>query len=221
MNQKEERGDMKMKVVILGAAGAISRMVTERLLEETDAELVLYARRAHARLSIENERVTKIDGHFGEKDKLIQAFTDADAVYLNDMQDAKATATILAAMQEAGVTRLIGATVLGLYGEVEGPFGQWNRRMVGGSLPRYQEAAQVVESSDLAYTLLRLTWLYDEADNENFTLTRKGEPFVGAQVTRQAVARLVVTLLQDSGRYTKESLGVSEPNTDWSKPSFY
>ncbi|MFY7869056.1 MAG: NAD(P)H-binding protein, partial [Exiguobacterium sp.] len=67
---------MKMKVVILGAAGAISRMVTERLLEETDAELVLYARRANARLSIENERVTKIDGHFGEKDKLIQAFTD-------------------------------------------------------------------------------------------------------------------------------------------------
>lgn len=210
-----------MKVVILGAAGAISRMVTERILEETDAELVLYARRANARLSVEDERVTKIDGHFGEKDKLIQVLTGADVVYLNDMQDATATANIVAAMHEAGATRLIGATVLGLYDEVKGPFGQWNRQMVGGSLPRYQEAAQIVESSDLAYTLLRLTWLYDEADNENFTLTIKGEPFVGAQVTRQAVARLVLTLLQDSDLHTKESLGVSEPDTDWSKPSFY
>ena len=58
--------------------------------------------------------------------------------------------------------------------------------------------------------------------NTAYTLTQKGEPFDGAQVTRQAVAQLIVDIVKDkSGRYSHTSLGVGEPNTNWDKPSFY
>jgi hypothetical protein len=144
-----------------------------------------------------------------------------DVVYLNDMSDAQATKSVVSSMDEAGVKRLIGATVLGIYDEVAGAFGRWNDAMVGSSAPLYKSAAKVVEDSDLKYTLLRLTWLYNQEGNEDYTLTLKGEPFVGAQVTRQAVAHLIMNLLVDNTKYIYESLGVSEPNTDMEKPSFY
>jgi hypothetical protein len=104
-------------------------------------------------------------------------------VYLNDMRDARATRFVVSAMEEAGGRRLIGATVLGIYNEVAGAFGQWNDEMVGSSAPSYKAAAKIVENSNLDYTLLRLTWLYNQEDNERYTLSVKGEPFIGAQVT--------------------------------------
>lgn len=210
-----------MKILILGAAGEVSRMLTDRLLGEKNAEIVLYARKANARLPAANERVELIDGDFNDKTKLVEAMSDVDVVYLNDMRDAQATAAIVSAMKETGVKRLIGATVLGIYDEVAGAFGQWNDEMVGSSAPLYKATAKVVEDSDLDYTLLRLTWLYNQEGNERYVLSVKGEPFIGAQVTRQAVARLVLDLLADPTTYLRESLGVSEPDTDWEKPSFY
>ncbi|MDQ0208708.1 NAD(P)H-binding protein [Alkalicoccobacillus murimartini] len=210
-----------MKVLILGAAGQVSRMLTERLLNETDAEVVLYARGAQSRLQVTHDRVIIINGDFKEKTKLVDVMSDVDVVYLNDMQSAQATETIISAMNEAGVKRLIGATVLGIYDEVAGAFGHWNEAMVGSSAPLFKAAAKVVEESDLNYTLLRLTWLYNQEGNEKYALTEKGEPFVGAQVTRQAVARLVMDLLTEQTKSISGSLGVSEPDTNWDKPSFY
>jgi hypothetical protein len=61
-----------------------------------------------------------------------------------------------------------------------------------------------------------------KASNTNYMLTQKGEPFVGAEVTRQAVAQLIVDIVSaDDSRFIKKSLGVSESKTDWDKPSFY
>lgn len=88
--------------------------------------------------------------------------------------------------------------------------------------PLFKSAAQIVEESDLDFTLLRLTWLYNREGKEDYHLTLKGEPFVGAQVTRQAVARLIMDLLlADNTKYIRGSIGVSEPNTNFIKPSFY
>jgi uncharacterized protein YbjT (DUF2867 family) len=210
-----------MKILILGAAGQISHMLTKRLLNETDAEIVLYARRAHSRLKVTSKRVKTISGDFQEKSQLVSAMSGVDVVYLNDLLDARSTQSIVSAVEETGVKRLIGATALGIYDEVPGAFGRWNDAMVGKYTPSFKSAAKVVEESDLDYTLLRLTWLYNQEANEDYHLTLKGEPFIGAEVTRQAVARLIMDLLADNTKYICESLGVSEPNTDFEKPSFY
>ena len=60
-----------MKTLILGAAGQISRMLEDDLLEQTVSELLLYGRNVSSRLSgINSDRVTLIDGDYSELDKI-------------------------------------------------------------------------------------------------------------------------------------------------------
>lgn len=211
-----------MKILILGAAGQISRMLTDRLLKETNAELVLYARDGRNRINKDSDRIEIIDGDFKDKTNLLKAMKDVDYVYLNDVNSNVATNNVVDAALQSGVKKLIAASILGIYDEVGGAFGEWNAMMVGKpDTDRHKKSAEIIESSNLDYTILRLTWLYNQNGNENYMLTQKGESFIGAQVSRQAVARLIIDIIQNPNMYVKTSLGVSEPNTDFSKPSFY
>ncbi|CAH0144759.1 hypothetical protein SRABI96_00554 [Peribacillus sp. Bi96] len=214
-----------MKILILGAAGQITRMLTNELLNKTDHSIVLYARNGHKRLTIiDDSREVIFDGDFKDRDELIDAMKDVDLVYINDMGDEESTKTIIDAMHNAGVRRVIAASILGIYDEVLGAFGEWNKRMIGGStrMRSQIESARLLENSNLDYTLLRITWLYNQAGNTKYMITQKGEPFKGAQVTRQAVTQLIMDIIEEkSDKYLQASLGVSEPDTDWAKPSFY
>ncbi|MFT8593789.1 MAG: NAD(P)H-binding protein [Bifidobacterium sp.] len=212
-----------MRVLILGAAGRVPSFLIPMLLERTDNDLVLFARRAANRIvNPDTQRVSIVEGDFGSKSDLLPALQGVEAVYLNEMGDPDSVANVVETLQESRVNRLIGSTVLGIYHEVQGKFGAWNTAMVGGSLQRYMAAAAMVENSSLNYTLLRLTWLYDQTGNTSYGLTRKGELFKGAQVTRQAVAQLIMDILTDGTHgFDRASLGVGEPGTDFDKPSFY
>ena len=212
-----------MKILILGAAGQISKMLINRLMQETDAELVQYARNANRRIANSDpSRITIVDGDFNDSAKLLEAMEGVAIVYLNDMNSPETTQTIVDAAKKSGVAKIIGATILGIYDEVIGEFGKWNARMVGCSgTNRHKESAKIIEDSGIDFTLLRLTWLYNQEDNERYMVSQKGEPFIGAQVSRQAVARLIMDIIENPAVYSNKSLGVSEPNTDFSKPSFY
>jgi uncharacterized protein YbjT (DUF2867 family) len=218
-----------MNILILGAAGKMGRMLTNELLKKTTHQLVLYARDGHKRLNISNnQRVVVIDGDFKDKNKLIEAMKDIDLVYVNDMGDENSTATIIGAMNITGVKRVITASVLGIYDEVHGAFGEWNNSMIGinssvGSRMKSQiESARLIEDSNLDYTILRISWLYNQEGNTRYMLTQKGETFKGTQVTRQAVVQLIMDVIEEKREhYLKVSIGVSEPDTDWDKPSFF
>ena len=212
-----------MKILILGAAGQISKMLINRLMQETDAELVQYARNANRRIANSDpSRITIVDGDFNDSAKLLEAMEGVAIVYLNDMNSPEATQTIVDAAKKSGVAKIIAATILGIYDEVIGEFGKWNARMVGRTgTNRHKESAKIIEDSGIDFTLLRLTWLYNQEDNERYMVSQKGEPFIGAQVARQAVARLIMDIIENPAIYSNKSLGVSEPNTDFPKPSFY
>ena len=212
-----------MKILILGGAGQISRLLTNDLLEQTDDELILYARNAFQRLTAKSDRVTLIDGDFTSYQTLVDAMKNVDAIYLNDMNSKEGVETIAKAMKASGSKRIVLASILGIYDEVPGAFGNWNRSMVGSrGIQSHKEATALFEIPAFDYTILRLTWLYNQQGNRTYQLTQKGEPFEGAQVTRQAVSQLITEILTDkSGQYLKTSLGVSEPGTNWDKPSFY
>ena len=213
-----------MKILILGAAGQIGRMLAKDLIEQTENDLVLYARNASNRLKdLASERVSLANGDFSDYAHLVDAMKGVDAIYLNDMNDKKGVETIVKAMKAVGVKRIIAASILGINDEVPGAFGDWNRRMVGDrGIQLHKDTVALVETPELDYTILRLTWLYNQPGNCKYHLTNKGEPFQGAQVTRQAVSQLIVDILKDQGgKYIKSSIGVSEPDTNWDKPSFY
>ena len=63
-------------------------------------------------------------GDFNDSAKLLEAMKDVEIVYLNDMNSPEATQTIIDAAKKSGVTKIIGATILGIYDEVIGEFGQ-------------------------------------------------------------------------------------------------
>ncbi len=210
-------------ILILGAAGQISTFLTADLLKQTDFKLKLFARNATNRLKVTDaNRETLISGDFKDKQTLSEAMQDVDAVYLNEMRDLEAVNMIIAAMDANHVKKFIGATVLGIEDEVKGAFGQWNNAMIESSITRRKKTAQAIKESDLDYTLLRLAWLFNDASNTDYELTQSGTAFGGTEVSRQAVAKLITTILEDdSEKYVRKSLGVNEPNTDFDKPSFY
>lgn len=210
-------------VLILGAAGQISSFLIPQLLKQTDFNLKLYARNANNRIKVTDpKRETIINGYFNDKDTLNQAMDGVDAVYLNEMRDLTSVNNIIAAMDANHVRQFIGATVLGIEDEVKGALGQWNTSMIESSITKRKKTAKAIEDSDLTYTLLRLAWLYDKDGNTNYEITQSGEPFGGTEVTRQAVAQLIIDILNDDSRkFARKSIGVNEPNTNFDKPSFY
>lgn len=85
----------------------------------------------------------------------------------------------------------------------------------------YRKATDIIEASDLDYIILRITWLYNEGGNTQAYISKKGEPFVEAQVTRQAVAQFVTNILTEQADYHRTNLGIGEPDTAFTKPSFF
>lgn len=215
-----------MKILILGAAGQISKKLIPMLLNETNHELILFARNAEQRLKVfANERMKIISGDFFDTETLNQVIKSADLVYLNEMRHIEVIKEIINIMESSDVKRFIGASILGIYNEVAGQFGKWNHQMLNPipAVHDHKISARLIEESNLDYTLLRITWLYNEADNEDYAYTEKGEPFIGAQVTREAVARAIADIIKTNNNfYLNKSLGIYEPGSDnMTKPSFY
>lgn len=214
-----------MKILILGAAGQISKLVASYMLEQTNHELILFARNAESRLKIyqSNNRVTLFSGDFNHTELLQKAAKFVDLVYLNHVGSKQEVASILKAMKSSGVRRIIVASILGIYDEVPGAFGKWNKMMVGEHrIKQHKEVVELIERPEWDYTVLRLSWLYNQKKPKGYELTSKGEAFKGTQVTREAVAQLIVDIVEDpTNKYRKQSIGVGEPNTNYGKPSFY
>lgn len=209
--------------MILGAAGQIGKMVTDDLLTQTDFDLVLYGRNVSSRLSAKaSNRVSLVDGDFKELDKIKKHLVDVDAVYLSFVAEDDFIKSLVELLEESDVTRFIAASVPDLYQEVTGKFQKWYRANTGimwTAPPR--KAADIIEASKLDYVILRITWLYNEEGNTDLHITEKGEPFVEAQVTRQAVSQFITDLLTGKADYHQASLGLGEPDTEFEKPSFF
>jgi uncharacterized protein YbjT (DUF2867 family) len=208
-------------ILVLGARGKIARHAIELLLKKKDYYLTLYLRKAKRLGKINGDRVRVIEGDVLDFKTLKEAMEGQEVVYANlDGELEKQTKNIVKAMSEWGIKRLIFIDSLGIYDEVPGKFGEWNRKMIGKYLGPYRKAAEIIEASDTDYTILRPAWLTDE-DEVDYETTQKKEPFKGTEVSRKSVAALVVKLISNPSLEIRKSLGVNKPNTDGDKPSFY
>ena len=146
---------------------------------------------------------------------LAEAVRGQDIVYANLAGDIDTQAhRIVDVMTAEGVQRLIFVTALGIYQEVPGEFGRWNRQTIGAStLDIYAAAADAIEASSLDYTVLRPAWLSD-ADEISYEITRRDEPFKGTTVSRKSVAALIADIVANPNTHVRESLGVNKPGTD-------
>lgn len=211
------------KVLILGAHGKIAQLTRAQLLAKTDAQLVLFLRKAN-RLTIQDQqREQLVEGDASQQADLVQAMKGVTVVYANLAGaniEAQAKA-VVSAMKAAGVKRLIWISTLGIYDEVPGAYGQWNHQMLDdGYLPTYAAAAKVIETSGLAFTIIRPAWLSDK-DEIDYEITHRADAFKGTEVSRKSVAAEVVRLIQNPTEAVGDSLGLNKPNTEGDKPEWY
>lgn len=211
-----------MKVLVLGAGGQIARWVIEMLADSDDIALTLYLRHAR-KLKVKtpsNARV--VQGDVLDRQSLDPAVAGQDVVYANLTGDdlEEQAKSIIAAMRDAGVSRLIFIASLGIYDEIPGKFGEWNRREIGSYLPPFRKAADRIEVSGLDYTILRPAWLTDR-DEISYETTGRHDPFKGTEVSRKSVAAVVVECIRHPETWSHKNVGVNKPDTDGDKPSFY
>ncbi|MBD5429540.1 NAD(P)H-binding protein [Lactobacillus sp.] len=217
------------KVAIIGANGQIARLVEEKILSKNnDIELTLFLRNASRLANLaDNPRVTLIDGDANDPEDLRKAIKGQDIVYVAFVDHgagAKLTQEVIKIMDEEGVKRLISSNILGIYDEVPEPFGSYNRDVCFGGEVKPTDSVvlsdKYIEESVLDYTVLRLAWLNDRNDT-NYTITHKGEEYVGVSVSRKSCAEVVASIIEDPSKYSKESIGFADPATQGSSRPVY
>lgn len=207
-------------VLILGATGQIATWAIDMLGNQQDIQQTLFVRDARKLGTDLPANAKVIQGDVLNLEQLTQVVKDQDIVYANLAGELEAqTQNIISAMKDAGVKRIIFINSLGIYDEVTGKFGEWNTKEIGAYLGPYRKAADLLEASDLDYTILRAAWLMDE-DEIDYETTERHENFKGSVISRKSVAALVVKIIQSPAFASRKNLGVSKPNTDADKPYF-
>lgn len=208
-------------VLILGASGQIARWVVDALAHEAGVQQTLLLRDPKKLTGSEPANAKVVIGNVLDKKLLRQAVSGQDIVYANltgEDLDKQAQA-VIAAMQAEGVQRLVFVLALGIYDEVPGKFGEWNNATIGEDLKPFRRAADAIEASGLAYTIVRPAWLTDE-DEVDHELTAKGLPFKGTVVSRKSVADVILQVIAQPELHIGGNLGVNKPGTDADKPYF-
>lgn len=189
-------------VIILGASGNIARRVTDILVEKDNINLTLFLR---DKSRLRNKDVSKcriIEGDVLDFNQLKEAVTGQDIVYANLAGDLEAMAkNIVKAMDETAVKKLIFISSIGIYDTPLRPV-----------LEPYRKAADVIEVSELEYTILRPTW-FTNADEVDYETTRKGEPEKGSVISQKSLATFITEIIESPEKYAGENLGINKPNS--------
>lgn len=211
------------KIAILGAAGQIAQLVESMLLKKTDVDMVLYLRHPNKLHQVDESREEIIKGDASNFNELKAALAGVDLVYANlagaNIEDQ--AETVVKAMDANGIKRLIWVSSLGIYNEVPGKFGEWNKNVLGSYLTTYRAAADKITESDLDYTIIRPAWLTNK-DEVNYEKTVGAQtPFKGTEVSRLSVADYIVNIIENPEEDLKSNVGLDKPGTDGDKPAWY
>ncbi|CCI81526.1 SDR family oxidoreductase [Lactobacillus hominis] len=213
------------KIAILGAAGQIAVLAEKMLLNDQDNELILFLRHPNKldQSKIDNEREKIVVGDASNYDQVKNAVAGADIVYANlaGSNIERQAKTVVKAMDAEKIKRLIWISSLGIYNEVPGKFGKWNKDVLGSYLTTYRAAADVITASDLDYTIIRPAWLTNKDEIDYEETLGANTAFKGTEVSRKSVAKHVVDLIEHPEKEIKANVGLNKPNTDGDKPAWY
>lgn len=210
------------KVIVLGAHGQVALIAEKMLFANKNIQTTLFLRNAQ-RLVQDKDKATIIEGDTTNEAELEKAVAGQDIVYANlggtstIVRQAKA---VIEAMDKQHVKRLIWISTLGIYDEVAGKFGEWNKSVLGNYITEYAKAAKEIENSDLDYTIIRPTWMTNK-DEVDYQKTKKGEPITNTEVSRKSIAVYIYELIQNPNEDIRESIGLEKPGTEGDKPSWY
>ncbi len=198
---------MMRKILIIGATGNVGSAVRETLLAKTDDFLTLFARHA-SELKINKKREHAVSGNVNDLAELEAAMKNQDAVFVALSGNLGELAQkVVTAMQATKVKRLVFITSMGIYNEIPASVGSAGNLENNPMLINYRKAADIIENSDLDYTLIRPGWF--DHGSEDYEITHKGEPFGGHDVAINSIADLACKLLQSDTLDAHDSLGIN------------
>ncbi|RIY33646.1 NAD(P)-dependent oxidoreductase [Psittacicella melopsittaci] len=182
-------------VLLLGATGSLAQVAIPEFLQIPQVKLTLFARSAQ-RLP-DYPRSKKIAGNIFAEETLVEAMQGQDLVIATLSGDLPAMAqSIVKAMHQTGVKRLIFVSSYGIYGEIAG------RPGIPQILQPYRQAADIIEASGLDYTIVRPGW-FDNSANTSYQVFLKGQTVTGNDISRKALAHFFKQIILTPNLYSQ------------------
>lgn len=199
INGQVQKNETMKKVLVIGASGSLAKYVIDTLQNVPNVSLTLLARN---KSKIVNDTIncSVVEADVMDYEKLKKAIQGQDIVYVNLAGDLeKMTLNIVKAMQEMNVKRVIAISSIGIYETPLKPV-----------LIPYRILADILESSDLEYTILRPDW-FTYNNEVSYTITHKGDPEIGSAISRKSIAAFIATIVENPELHKRENLGISKP----------
>lgn len=189
-------------VIILGASGNIAKHVIDILKHKDDIYLTLFLRNKNRLRNKDVSKARIVEGDVLNDAQLKAAMAGQDIVYVNLAGNLEAMAkSIVKAMKEAGVKRVIAISSIGIY---ETP--------LKSVLVPYRKLADVIETSGLDYTVIRPTW-FTNTDEVDYEITKKGEPEKGSVISQKSLATFIASIIEEPAKYKGENVGINKPHS--------
>jgi len=189
-------------VIILGASGNIAKQVIEILVKKEDISLTLFLRSKGKLRNIDVSKCHVIEGNVLDYNQLNGAIKGQDVVYANLSGELEVMVkNIVKSMNEQGVKKLIFISSIGIYDTPLRPV-----------LKPYRKAADVIEASDLEYTILRPTW-FTSVNEVDYETTEKGESEKGSVISQRSLATFITKIIESPENYKCKNLGINKPNS--------
>lgn len=205
------------KILVIGATSKVALNTIKMLAGKDNVEMTLFLRHKN-KLPQEYLNQNIIIADATDYNAVLNAVKGQDIVYASLAGNVIAQAkTIVKAMDTAGVKRLIWTSTTGIYNEIPGELGRWNQVVLGDYYHHYYKAAQVIENSDLDYTILRPTWMTND-DEINYETTHRHDPATGTEVSRKSIAAYIISLIDNPTKDIRDSIGINKPNTQGDRP---
>lgn len=183
------------QILVLGATGGIGHWAVKLLMETTNHQVTAYVRTPEKLDDMMKTHLQILQGDVLDTEKLSAAMEGKDIVVAALSGDWLGQAkSIAAAIKEKHISHVYWVTGLGIHREVPGRTGEILEYYVN-RYPEYIEAAEVIATMGIPYTLVRAANLMN-GNNMNYYVQMEGEPVHGETVDRCAVAKFIVDSIE-------------------------
>ncbi|WP_277587207.1 NAD(P)-dependent oxidoreductase [Psychrobacillus antarcticus] len=205
-----------MNIIVFGASGGVGKHFTKLALDKCHQVTAFV--RSPAKLGLEHEQLTIIQGDALDKDMVKSAITGKDAVVSclgsssgmkKSTQLADMTKIVVDEMVANNVQRIIYIASAGIENEIPGMMGKIIMKMLGNVLSDHANAVNYIKKNSLTYTIARPMSLKDKAFTGIYKEAMMGVPSTGKSISRADVADFMYKALMNS-EYENTSVGLSD-----------
>ena len=194
-----------MNIAILGATGRFGISLTAKLLAVTDHHLTLISKTA-GHLYEDNFRITAKSVNATDARALRKVLKDQDLVYFAISGDY--IPVMVDNIININPKRFIFMASVGIYNELEGEGAEFNVDNDQSQIPN-QYAAELIEASDVDYTIIRAGYL-EHGEEDDYVITKKGETPAGYRTSMESVQKIALEIIEEPEKYSRESISVTK-----------